>query len=87
MGKNSIIFFRLITFPKRSLLLQKKLRNISEIWQIVDIHFFENVPFEKKTPYQTQSISTCYLICLALALISKPTHENIGFEKLQFIDP
>ena len=35
----------------------------------------------------TQSILTCYLISLALALLSKTTHENIGFEKLQFINP
>ena len=28
-----------------------------------------------------KSISTCYLISLALALLSKTTHENIGFEK------
>ena len=35
----------------------------------------------------THSILTCYLISLALALISKTSHENIGFEKLQFINP
>ena len=34
-----------------------------------------------------QSISTCYPISLFQALISKTTHENIGFEKLQFINP
>ena len=32
-----------------------------------------------------ESISTYYLI--SLALISKTTHENIGFEKLKFINP
>ena len=30
-----------------------------------------------------QSILTCYLI--SLALLNKPAHENIGFEKLQQI--
>ena len=33
--------------------------------------------------YSIQSISTSYLI--SLNLISKATHENIGFEKLQFL--
>ena len=41
--------FLLITFPKRSLLLQKK---ILETVQKVDIHFFKNVTFEKNLPVE-----------------------------------
>ena len=46
---------------------------------------YSNKPVKFALSCFTHSILTCYLISLALALISKTTHENIGFEKLQQI--
>ena len=42
--------FRLFTFPKKSLLLKIFLETVQKDDKIVDIHFFENVAFEKKLP-------------------------------------
>ena len=47
------------------------------------IYYTDNEKVLQK--YDQLSISICYLISLLLALISKTTHENIGFEKLQQI--
>ena len=40
-----------MTFPRNTLQIQKKsLEIIQKFDKIVDIHFFENVAFEKKMP-------------------------------------
>ena len=43
--------FLLITFPKKSVLLQTFfLEIVQKVGKIVDIHFLENVAFEKNMP-------------------------------------
>ena len=50
-GWMETLFFFLITFPRKSLLPQRFfLETVQKVGKIVDIHFFENVAFEKKLP-------------------------------------
>jgi len=45
--------FLLITFPKKSLLLKFSLETVQKAGKIMDIHFFDNIAFEKNLPVKT----------------------------------
>ena len=81
-GGSKTFPFLLITFPIKSLLLQKIFKTVQKVDKIVDIHSFENISFEKNLP--VKEIMEMVILLTDLE-VHWPMHFSLFLEEMSIL--